>query len=92
MLQKIGRPRGIAGLLQSARELGHTGEALGWIFGERSQHDLLDRYWQEGNMLAQRCRRRGVVLGTDFDQGTLEGTRSAEPFVGHDAKGILIAS
>jgi hypothetical protein len=68
-------------LFEGLRELLDAGEARGWLFGQRLQNHLLQRWCDGDTFLAQWRWGRVEMLGTYLKECALEGEFAAEPFM-----------
>ncbi len=61
------------------------------VFGQSTQHHLLNLEWNRWHTLAQRRRWHAQVLGHQLAHRSLKGTLATQPFVDDDRQRILVA-
>lgn len=81
----------LAGLFQGTRKGLHTAKALLVVFGQCCHYHLLNFRRDRGYLPSQGWWRSRQVLRNYFPGHTAKGSLTAEPFIGHDPQGILIA-
>lgn len=80
----------LAGLFQSARKFLDPSKALLWVFRKGLEEHLLYGTRETLDFPIQWSRRGDKVLGSYLHWRPMKGPVSAQPFIEHNAQGILI--
>jgi hypothetical protein len=77
-------------LHESQGKVLHSGEPLSWLFGQGSEEHIFDLRRKIRECIPEGGRRTGTVLIKHLKGCSLKGSDATQPFVHHNAQGILI--